>query len=129
MEHHTCRSAYSQELTTQTLLGALWHPKCRRWLLYVLRQEFRTFRTRIRYALGSQVYDFVNAGPGFEALPDGSFVTCQRTLDRIQDTQQFREVWKRWDVSPIDEELFLRGWTAGERWALQRDRSGTGSQT
>lgn len=109
------------ETSTRLLFSALRSRTCRRWLLYVLRQEFRTFLSRTRYALGSQVYEGAVAGPAFEELGAGSWIACQRTQARIEDTQQIPQVWRRWEVSPLDSEIFLLGWTAGERWASQRD--------
>lgn len=106
------------------LLRALRSRKSRAWQWCVLRREFRTFLSRIRYALGSVTdpYGGTLAGPIFQQNETGSLLPCQKTLARIVDTQQMPQVWKRWQVTPLDSELFLLGWTAGARWAEQCDR-------
>jgi hypothetical protein len=87
------------ESATRLISSAFRSQTCRRWLLYVLQREFRTFLSRMRYALGSQAYEGPVAGPAFEEAERNSWIVCQRTLARIQDTQQIPQVWQRWDVS------------------------------
>lgn len=111
------------ESPTRLLSCALRSRRCRRWLSYVLRREFHTFLSRTQYALGSQASEGPVCGPAFEEIEGGNWTPCQRTLARIQDTQQMSQVWQRWAVTALDSEIFLLGWTAGERWAAQRNNS------
>ena len=113
------------ESAIRLLVSALRNRTCQLWLLYVLRQEFRTFVSRTRYALGSQVYEGPAAGPAFEEQGTGNWLACRQTQARIRDTQRMSQVWQRWEVSPLDSEIFLLGWTAGERWASQCGRGDT----
>jgi len=119
------------ETQKSVLLSVCRSRSYRAWLWYVLRREFCTFRSRIRYALLSveRPYSGTDPGPGFQETLDGNFLPCQRTLARIQDMQQLPQVWQKWVVTPLDYELFLLGWTAGARWAEQRDRKNTQSQS
>jgi hypothetical protein len=117
------------ESSKSLLWSALRGKRFRAGLWYVLRREFHTFLSRTRYALGSQAYDGTLCGPLFQEVGTDNFLPCQRTLARSQDMQQMPEVWQRWDVTPLDSEIFLLGWTAGERWALQGDRMGSRSQS
>jgi hypothetical protein len=113
----------------KSLLRSAYRSKTfRAWLWYVLRQEFRTFLSRTRYALGSQAWEGPVCGPAFEPDGEGNWLPCQQTLARIEDTQQMSEVWKRWAVTPLDSEIFLLGWTAGARWAEHRNRTDTRNQ-
>lgn len=117
------------ESSKSLLWSALRSKKFRAWLWYVLRREFRTFLSRTRYALGSQAYDGTLCGTLFQEEGIDNWMPCRRTLARSQDMRQMPEVWQRWAVTPLDSEIFLLGWTAGERWALQGDRTDTQNQS
>jgi len=82
---------------------------------YALRLEGRSGLGHIQTLLSKKHWG-VDLGSPFERLPDGRLIACVRTDARNQGMQKLESDYP-W-ASTIDLEIFLKGFHAGEQYAL-----------
>ena len=87
------------------------------WLWYVLKLEGRSFLGRIQAQLSKTRDTFVDFGQAFEPRDTGYWILHRRTRARVLGTQEL-ETFCPWASSGLDIQVFLRGFDAGEQFAL-----------
>ena len=89
------------------------------WLWYVLKVEGRSFFGRIQAQLSKTRDTFVGFGPAFEPGDTGYWILRRRTHARVLGIQEL-ETLCPWASSGLDIQVFLRGFDAGEQFALRQ---------
>ncbi len=95
------------------------HRRVLRWaaLAYKSYTACRIAYGYIRFAR-TGVLDHCRIGPAFRVLPDQSLVTHERTEARTSGIQTLRAKVGDW-ASPLDLQIFLMGFEAGEEFVLR----------
>jgi len=91
----------------------VWISLLRLW--YALRHEGRSFVGHTRTLLAKKHWG-VDYGPLYESLPDEHLILNKRTDACIRGTQDLAMDYP-W-ASMVDRQIFLRGFDAGEQYAL-----------
>ena len=90
-----------------------------RWLWYALKLETCSFVGRTRILLSKKEWG-VNCGPCYEEARAGCFVENRRTNARIEGILDVTNDYP-W-ANMVDQQIFLRGFDAGEQFALHPPR-------